>query len=81
MWPGMKEQYMFDTKEDCCKLFFHIKGKDCVVEDVCLGTVSTLMPPSEAPTSRPTSSLTKEAISCETRSWHPPTNYQKCTNE
>ena len=74
-WPIMREQYMFDTKEDCCNHYFFVQGKDCIVQDTCSGTSITILP------SKPTANPTTSPTGCESRPWHPLTSWKKCTND
>ena len=78
----MRDEYMFETAEDCCEKYFFIQGEDCLVKDICLDTVITLKPPgsvSNNPTYSPV--IGHAEISCESKLWHPLTDYTSCTNE
>jgi hypothetical protein len=66
--------YLYDTKESCCKAFFHLQGKDCLLKESCSGISVTIAPPTKGPTNSPT----KE--SCESRPFHPTTDFRTCTN-
>jgi hypothetical protein len=62
-------QYLHDTKEGCCNIFFN--SLDCSVKDSCTDTYYTITP---------TEPTTKAEESCESRLFHPTTNFQSCTN-
>ena len=74
MWPGMKDQYMFNSQDACCNRYFFLQGNDCEVIDKCTGVIATYQLPTEAPTSKPTE------LPCESRRYHPKTDYKSCTN-
>ena len=46
----MRQEYMFDSTDDCCEKYFFVLGKECVVEDSCSGEITTLKSPTSSPT-------------------------------
>ena len=68
----MRDEYMFETAEDCCEKYFFIQGEDCLAKDICLDTVITLKPPGSLPTSK--------SFDCDLNIWHPSSGFQQCTN-
>ncbi|KAL3788581.1 hypothetical protein HJC23_005240 [Cyclotella cryptica] len=89
--PSMQEKYLFDSRERCCELFFFAQDKNCLVEDICLGTFSSTHPLTKTPTSRPTDDATKSGSSttdplstidgaCDSNTWHPSSDFTGCTN-
>ncbi len=62
-------QYLHADKEDCCNMFFN--SLDCVIKDSCTDTLYTL-------TSTEPTATSEE--SCESRLFHPTTDFQSCTN-
>jgi hypothetical protein len=90
----MRDEYMFETAEGCCEKYFFVHGKDCLVKDSCLDTVTTMKPPGSvsniptlspiivsADTMKPTDILpNSESIDCDLNIWHPSSGFQQCTN-
>lgn len=67
---------MFESYESCCQKYFWAEGKDCVLEDTCLGSVETVEEPTDVPTNQPS------ILPCKKRFFHPkPEDFSTCSND